>query len=144
MWSTNIVLPFSSRANFPQTPCSSGFSDFSYFPVLSITSIIHCLCTNSGMPRPKITILNDAVSFLLKTLHAQVPKDTDDKALLGTRMGSYSNNTKEEYSGCFSTISPLLSEVGLVRQLKPKKNELKPAGVTVDYEVKLHQTTRHL
>lgn len=94
------------------------------------------------MPKPRIAILSDAVSFLLKSLHAQMPQDTGDKSLLGTGTGSYRNNAKEENSDCFSRVFPLLFEVGLVRQLRPN-NDLKPAGVTVDYEVKVYQTSRH-
>lgn len=82
------------------------------------------------MSRPRITILSNAVSFILKTLLDQEPQDTADKALLGIRTGSYRNNAKEENSDCFSRVSPLLSEVG-------PKNDLKPAVVC---EVKVYQT----
>lgn len=60
----------------------------------------------------------------------------------GTGTGSLRNIAKEENSDCFFRVSPLLSEVGLVGQLRPK-NGLKPAGVAVDYEVKVYQTTGH-
>lgn len=80
------------------------------------------------------------MSFLLKTLHAQVPQDTDDKALMGTGTGSYRNNAKEENSDCFSRVSPLLSEEGLIAQLRPKY-DLKLAGLAMDYKVKVYQTT---
>jgi len=67
---------------------------------------------------------------------------TQTTNLSSTGTGSYRDNAKEENSDCFSRVFPLLSEVGLVGQLRPK-DDLKPAGATVDYDVKAYQTTTH-
>lgn len=88
------------------------------------------------MLRSRITNFSGAVSFPLKMLECHKTHTTNFSWVQGkTAIGIIC-------SGCFSRVSPLHSEVGLARKLRPN-NDLKPAGDTVDYKIKVYLTTRH-
>lgn len=74
----------------------------------------------------------------LSPKNAWVPQDTDDKIFLGIGTNSCRN-----MFWLFLQVSPLYSEVGLVRNLRPN-DDFKPAVITVDYKTKAYQTTRYL